>query len=74
MRPVSPRFIACEGTLADSKIIVYGIPFVGRVNLRKGAEDGPRAVLAPVLGRDAGDAVEVDGRDRRPRLDAIVGA
>src|SRR5260370_36711389 len=52
MRPVSPRFIACEGTLANSKIIVYGIPFVGRVNLRKGAEDGPRDL------RLASDSVE----------------
>jgi len=64
MRPVSPRFIACEGTLADSKLIVYGIPFVGRVNLRKGAEDGPRDLrlasdsietYSPWVGRDLED-------------------
>jgi agmatinase len=41
MRPVSPRFIACERSLSDGRIIVYGIPFEGRVNLRKGADTGP---------------------------------
>ncbi len=64
MRPVSPRFIACEGTLETSRIIVYGIPFVGRVNLRKGAEDGPRDLrlasdsietYSPWVGRDLED-------------------
>jgi agmatinase len=52
MRAVSPRYIACEGTLADSKIIVYGIPFEGRVNLRKGADAGPRDL------RVASDSIE----------------
>ena len=41
MRPVSPRFIACERPLSDSRIVIYGIPFEGRVNLRKGADTGP---------------------------------
>lgn len=41
MRPVSPRFIACDRSLADGRIIVYGIPFEGQVNLRKGADSGP---------------------------------
>ena len=41
MRPVSPRFIACERELADGRIIIYGIPFEGQVNLRKGADTGP---------------------------------
>ena len=52
MRPVSPRFIACERTLADGRIIVYGIPFEGRVNLRKGADTGPRDL------RLASDSIE----------------
>ncbi len=52
MRPVSPRYIACQGTLADSRIIVYGIPFEGRVNLRKGADAGPRDL------RVASDSIE----------------
>jgi agmatinase len=41
MRPVSPHFIACDRSLADARIIVYGIPFEGQVNLRKGADGGP---------------------------------
>ena len=36
MRPVSPRFIACDRSLADGRIIVYGIPFEGQVNLPAG--------------------------------------
>jgi agmatinase len=52
MRSVSPRYIACQGTLADSRIIVYGIPFEGRVNLRKGADAGPRDL------RVASDSIE----------------
>jgi agmatinase len=41
MRPVSPRFIACHRSLADARIVLYGVPFEGRVNLRKGADGGP---------------------------------
>lgn len=52
MRPASPRFIACERPLAESRIIVYGIPFEGRVNLRKGADRGPRDL------RLASDSIE----------------
>src|SRR4029453_14500539 len=48
MRPVSPRFIACERSLSGGRIIVYGVPFEGRVNLRKGADTGPLDLrLAP---------------------------
>jgi len=52
MRPVSPRFIACDRSLSDGRIIVYGIPFEGRVNLRKGADGGPRDL------RLASDSIE----------------
>jgi agmatinase len=52
MRPASPRFIACERSLADGRIIVYGIPFEGTVNLRKGADTGPRDL------RLASDSIE----------------
>src|SRR5436305_1904529 len=52
MRPVSPRFIACHRSLADARIILYGIPFEGRVNLRKGADGGPRDL------RLASDSIE----------------
>ena len=52
MRPVSPRFIACHRSLADARIVLYGIPFEGRVNLRKGADGGPRDL------RLASDSIE----------------
>jgi agmatinase len=64
MRPVSPRFIACDREAADGRILVYGIPFEGRVNLRKGADGGPRDVrlasdsietYSPALARDLED-------------------
>src|SRR5207244_4428118 len=48
----SPRFIACDRSLSDGRIIVYGIPFEGRVNLRKGADGGPRDL------RLASDSIE----------------
>jgi agmatinase len=52
MRQASPRFIACDRSLSDGRIIVYGIPFEGRVNLRKGADGGPRDL------RLASDSIE----------------
>src|SRR5262245_53671564 len=52
MRPVSPRFIACHRSLSDARIILYGVPFEGRVNLRKGADSGPRDL------RVASDSIE----------------
>jgi agmatinase len=52
MRPASPRFIACEPSLSDGRIVVYGIPFEGTVNLRKGADTGPRDL------RLASDSIE----------------
>lgn len=64
MRPVSPRFIACERPASDARVVFYGIPFEGRVNLRKGADGGPRDLrlasdsietYSPVLGRDLED-------------------
>jgi agmatinase len=69
MRPVSPRFIACDRALADARIVIYGIPFEGRVNLRKGADAGPRDVrlasdsietYSPVTGLDLEDLPMTD--------------
>jgi agmatinase len=69
MRPVEPRFIACHRPLAEAHIVVYGIPFEGRVNLRKGADGGPRDLrlasdsietYSPVLGRDLEDLALAD--------------
>jgi agmatinase len=64
MRPVSPRFIACQHPLDRARIVLYGIPFEGTVNLRKGADGGPRDLrlasdsiesYSPVLRRDLED-------------------
>src|SRR5215467_9555744 len=64
MRPVSPRFIACDREPAEGRILLYGIPFEGRVNLRKGADGGPRDLrvacdsietYSPALARDLED-------------------
>src|SRR5499427_10606050 len=64
MRPVSPRFIACDREPAEGRILIYGIPFEGRVNLRKGADGGPRDLrvacdsietYSPALARDLED-------------------
>src|SRR5881409_2941816 len=64
MRAVAPRFIACPSDLDRARIVVYGIPFEGRVNLRKGAWGGPRDLrlasdsietYSPALERDLED-------------------
>jgi len=64
VRSVSPAFIACTRPLTEAGIVVYGIPFEGRVNLRKGADGGPRDLrlasdsietYSPVLQRDLED-------------------
>ncbi len=64
MRAAAPRFIACHRPLSEAAIALYGIPFEGRVNLRKGADGGPRDLrlasdsietYSPVLGLDLED-------------------
>ena len=69
MRPVSPRFIACDRALADGRVVVFGLPFEGRVNLRKGADGGPRDLrlasdsietYSPHLDRDLEDVALAD--------------
>ncbi|MBI3637750.1 MAG: agmatinase [Candidatus Rokubacteria bacterium] len=69
MRPVSPRFIACETPASAARIVIYGIPFEGRVNLRKGADSGPRDLrlasdsietYSPALDRDLEDQALAD--------------
>ena len=70
MRPVSPRFIACDDRApSEARIVIYGIPFEGRVNLRKGADAGPRDVrlasdsietYSPVTGLDLEDLPMTD--------------
>jgi agmatinase len=69
VRAVSPRFIACQRPLSEARIVLYGIPFEGRVNLRKGAGGGPRDLrlasdsietYSPVLERDLEDLALAD--------------
>ncbi len=64
MKDAAPRFIACGESLSNSRIAVFGIPFEGSVNLRKGAGAGPRDLrlasdsietYSPALGRDLED-------------------
>jgi len=72
MRAASPRFIACHRPLAEARVVVFGIPFEGRVNLRKGADGGPRDLrlasdsietYSPVLDRDLEDLALADAGD-----------
>ncbi|MFQ5828981.1 MAG: agmatinase [Candidatus Methylomirabilia bacterium] len=52
MRGTDPRFIGCAGEPGESGIILFGIPFEGSVNLRKGAHRGPQDL------RLASDSIE----------------
>ena len=72
MIPAEPRFIACRASLPDARIVLFGIPFEGRVNLRKGADGGPRDLrlasdsietYSPLLGRDMEDLALADAGD-----------
>ncbi len=72
MRPASPKFIAADRPLAGARVAVFGIPFEGRVNLRKGADGGPRDLrlasdsietYSPVLRRDLEDLPLADVGD-----------
>ena len=64
MRPADPRFIACRAPYPDARIVLFGIPFEGSVNLRTGADHGPRDLriasdsietYSPALDRDLED-------------------
>jgi agmatinase len=67
-----PPFIACSGDCSASRIVIFGIPFEGRVNLRKGADRGPRDLrlasdsietYSPALGLDLEDLALGDRGD-----------
>jgi agmatinase len=69
-----PRFIASRAALPDARIVLFGIPFEGRVNLRRGADHGPRELrlasdsietYSPFLGRDLEDLAIADVGDCR---------
>ncbi|HWM77836.1 MAG TPA: arginase family protein, partial [Methylomirabilota bacterium] len=52
MKPADPRFIACRAPHPDARIVLFGIPFEGTVNLRTGADHGPHDL------RVASDSIE----------------
>ena len=69
MIPAEPRFIACRASLPDARIALFGIPFEGTVNLRRGADLGPRDLriasdsietYSPPLDRDLEDLAIAD--------------
>ena len=69
MRAADPAFIACQASLPDARIVLFGIPFEGTVNLRRGADHGPRDLrlasdsietYSPALERDLEDLVIAD--------------
>jgi agmatinase len=69
MIPADPRFIACRATAEEARIAVFGVPFEGTVNLRTGADHGPRDLrvasdsietYSPVLDRDLEDLAIAD--------------
>src|SRR5262245_65668977 len=69
MRPVSPTFIGSRLPFEEGRIVIYGIPFEGRVNLRKGADAGTLDVrlgsesietYSPALERDLEDLAITD--------------
>jgi agmatinase len=64
LKPADPRFIACRAPDPDVRIVLFGIPFEGSVNLRTGADQGPRDLrmasdsietYSPALDRDLED-------------------
>ncbi|HEV8674885.1 MAG TPA: agmatinase [Methylomirabilota bacterium] len=74
MALISPRppFIACRPQPAGAAVVLYGIPFEGRVNQRKGAALGPGAIrrasdlietYAPALGLDLTELALADAGD-----------
>src|SRR5262245_10348305 len=69
MKPAEPRFIACREPYPGARIVLFGIPFEGSVNLRTGADHGPRDLriasdsietYSPALGLDLEDLDIVD--------------
>jgi len=69
VKPADPRFIACHPPYPDARIVLFGIPFEGTVNLRTGADHGPRELrlasdsietYSPALGRDLEDLAMAD--------------
>lgn len=69
MHPATPRFIATTRAPAQARVLLFGVPFEGTVNLRKGAHRGPGEIrlasdsietYSPALGRDLEDLALAD--------------
>jgi agmatinase len=69
VKPADPRFLACRAPYPDARIVLFGIPFEGSVNLRTGADHGPRDLriasdsietYSPALDRDLEDLAIAD--------------
>ena len=69
MRAADPAFIACRAFFPDARIVLFGIPFEGTVNLRQGADHGPHDLrlasdsietYSPALDRDLEDLAIAD--------------
>ena len=69
-----PRFIAADRDPGEADVVLYGVPFEGRVNQRKGAWLGPAEIrkasdlvetYAPALDRDLVDVALADAGDVR---------
>ena len=70
--PARPRFLSARPDVAGAEVVVYGIPFEGRVNQRKGAVRGPAEIrrasdlietYAPRLAADLADLGLADAGD-----------
>lgn len=69
MVEAEPRFIAARAPTPETRVAIFGIPFEGVVNLRRGADHGPRDLrlasdsietYSPSLNRDLEDLAIVD--------------
>ena len=74
MIPAEPRFIHCRASFPEARIALFGIPFEGRINLRHGADKGPKSLrvgsdsietYSPFLDRDLEDLAIADLGDCR---------
>jgi agmatinase len=72
LNPARPPFIACRPDVRGADVVLYGIPFEGRVNQRKGAALGPGQIrrasdwietYVPALGLDLADLALADAGD-----------
>jgi agmatinase len=72
LTPARPRFLAARPDAAGANIVLYGVPFEGRVNQRKGAFLGPGEIrrasdlvetYVPQLAADLADLAFADAGD-----------